>query len=117
LHIGKALPGARWSVNLSQTNKFWLAQSSPYVLDVRMMIRANDDELSQAIKIALVTAKAYAIRDVFSATRALNRRVAVETLTARIVAALRPYEIMREARDSDLVEKTLPLFPDFEGRK
>ena len=81
-----------------------------------MMIRANDDELAQAIEIALLTAKTYAIRDVFSATRALNRRIAVDTLTARIVAALRPYEIMREARDTDLAEKTLPLFPHFEGR-
>ena len=71
---------------------------------------------TQAIEIALLTAKTYAIRDVFSATRALNRRVAVDTLTARIVAALRPYEIMREARDTDLTEKTLPLFPHFEGR-
>ena len=74
------------------------------------MIRANDDELTQAIEIALLTAKTYAIRDVFSATRALNRRVAVDTLTARIVAALRPYEVMREARETDLGEQTLPLF-------
>ncbi|MXO84955.1 hypothetical protein GRI38_02785 [Altererythrobacter aurantiacus] len=81
-----------------------------------MMIRANDDELAQAIEIALRTAKTYAIHDVFSATRALNQRVAIDALTARILAALRPYEIMREARDTDLAEKTLPLFPHFEGR-
>ena len=80
------------------------------------MIRPDDDELARAIEIALLTAKTYAIRDVFSATRALNRRVAVDTLTARIMAALRPYEIMREARDTDMIGKTLPLFPDFEDR-
>lgn len=81
-----------------------------------MMIRPNYNELARAIEIALLTAKTYALRDLFSATRALNRRVAVDALTARIVAALRPYEILREARDTDLDEKTLPLFPDFEGR-
>ena len=82
---------------------------------MKMMIRPNDDELARAIEIALLTAKTYALRDVFSATRALNRRVVVDTLTARIVAALRPYEILREARDADMVENTLPLFPDFEA--
>jgi len=113
---GNALPGGRSGVNLQHAGRNQLAQSSCYVLAVEMMIRANDDELAQAIEIALLTAKTYAIRDVFSATRALNRRVAVDTLTARIVAALRPYEIMREAGDTDLAEKTLPLFPHFEGR-
>tara|TARA_R110002072_G_scaffold86774_2_gene195755 strand:+ start:22478 stop:22732 length:255 start_codon:yes stop_codon:yes gene_type:complete len=83
---------------------------------MKMMIRLDDSELTQAIEIALLTAKTYALRDVFSATRALNRRVAVDTLTASIVAALRPYEILREGRDADLVEETLPLFPHFEGR-
>ncbi len=81
-----------------------------------MMIRPDDDELARAIEIALLTAKTYAIRDVFSATRALNRRVAIDTLTARIMAALRPYEIMREARDTDIIGNMLPLFPDFEDR-
>lgn len=82
---------------------------------MRMMIRPYDDELARAIEIALLTGRTYAIRDLFSATRELNRRVAVDTLTTRIMAALRPYEILREPRDADLVENTLPLFPDFEA--
>ncbi|RZP20276.1 MAG: hypothetical protein EVA34_08275 [Erythrobacter sp.] len=81
-----------------------------------MMIRPDDDELTRVIEIALLTAKTYAIRDVFSATRVLNRRVAVDTLTARVMAALRPYEITREARDTDMIGKALPLFPDFDDR-
>ena len=82
-----------------------------------MLIRPSDEELAQVIEIALVTAKAYALREVFSATRALNRQVAVETLTAQIMAALRPYEISREARNSERCDSTLPLFPEVDGGK
>jgi hypothetical protein len=78
------------------------------------MIRPDDDELASAIQIALLTAKTYALRDVFSSTRAFNRRVAVDTLTARIVAALRPYEITRQAKDSELDDRTMPLFLELE---
>ena len=63
---------------------------------------------------ALGTAETYALRDVLSATRAFNRREAVETLTARIVEALEPYEITRQADEAGLDDKTLPLFPEAE---
>ncbi len=88
--------------------KFYLCSYSS------MMIRPDDDELASAIQIALLTAKTYALRDVFSSTRAFNRRVAVDTLTARIVAALRPYEITRQAKDSELDDRTMPLFLELE---
>ncbi len=76
------------------------------------MIRPDDKELAQAISIALTTAKTYAIRDVFSSSRALNRGIAVDTLTARVMAALRPYEIQREARNEERGDITMPLFPE-----
>jgi|TARA_Y100001947_G_scaffold51359_1_gene42766 hypothetical protein len=79
-----------------------------------MMIRPSDDELTQVIGAALGTAETYALRDVLSATRAFNRREAVETLTARIVEALEPYEITRQAKQAGLDDETLPLFPEAE---
>ena len=79
-----------------------------------MLIRPSDDELTHVIGAALGTAETYALRDVLSATRAFNRREAVETLTARIVKALEPYEISRQAKQAGLDDETLPLFPEAE---
>lgn len=80
-----------------------------------MMIRPDNDELESVISIALKTAPAYAIRNVMTATRSLDRKVAVETLTARVVAALRPYELAREPNSKEIGIGTLPLFPDEKG--
>ena len=77
-----------------------------------MMIRPDNDELRDVIAIALTTAPGYALRDVMTATRKLNRQVAIETLTARVVAALRPYELTCEARSNEVGAGTLPLFPE-----
>ena len=71
-----------------------------------MLIRPSDDELNHVIGAALGKAETYALRDVLSAT--------VETLTARIVEALGPYEITREAGEAGFDDKTLPLFPETE---
>ncbi len=79
-----------------------------------MMIRPDNEELSLAIGIALTTAKTYALRDLFSPTRAFNRTLAVETLTARVVAALGRYEITREAHAAECGDRTMPLFPELE---
>ncbi len=79
-----------------------------------MLIRPSDDELNHVIGAALGKAETYALRDVLSATRAFNRREAVDTLTARIVEALGPYEITREAGEAGFDDKTLPLFPETE---
>lgn len=76
-----------------------------------MMIRPDTSELEQAISIALITAPNYALRVAFSATGKLNRQVAIQTLTARVVAALRPYELTREPNARELCTGTLPLFP------
>lgn len=83
------------------------------------MIRADNDELAQVVDIALKTAKPYAIRNVFSKTDKLDRRVAINTLTQRVVHALRNYEVMREARDVERGDTTMPLFPDLmdDGRR
>ena len=77
-----------------------------------MTIRPDDKELSQVIEIALRTAKPYALRGVFSKTHALDRDVAVQTLTQRIMRALRRYEITREPNAYEQGDRTLPLFPD-----
>ncbi|MDE0900634.1 MAG: hypothetical protein OSA41_02810 [Erythrobacter sp.] len=69
-----------------------------------MLIRPSDDELNHVIGAALGKAETYALRDVLSATRAFNRREAVDTLTARIV----------EAGEAGFDDKTLPLFPETE---
>lgn len=82
-----------------------------------MMIRPDTSELEQAISIALTTAPSYALRNAFSPTGKLNRQVAIQTLTARVVAALRPYELTREPRPYELAVGTLPLFPDSVGSR
>ena len=77
-----------------------------------MMIRPDNKELASAISIALLTAKPYAVRRLFSASRAFDRTVAIDTLTSRVMAALRPYEITREALPHECAVGTMPLFPD-----
>jgi len=76
------------------------------------MIRPDNAELERIISIAIQTAPAYALRNVMSATGRLDRQVAVETLTARVVAALRPYELTRVPNSYEKGSGTLPLFPD-----
>lgn len=80
------------------------------------MIRPDNDELEQVISIAIKTASNYALRNAMSPRGKLNRAVAVETLTARVVAALRPYEITREPNTYETGFGTLPLFPDLKQR-
>lgn len=82
-----------------------------------MMIRPDNDELARAIGIALTTAKTYALRDLFSPTRAFHRSLAVDTLTERVMAALRRYDISREATAAEEGDRTMPLFPELEQRK
>ena len=77
-----------------------------------MMIRPDIAELETAISIALKTAPAYALRSAFRPTGKLDRQIAIETLTSRVVAALRPYEVTREPNSLELAAGTLPLFPD-----
>jgi hypothetical protein len=76
------------------------------------MIRPDTDELEQVISIAIKTAPNYALRSAMSPRGKLDRKVAVETLTARVVAALRPYEISREPNSYEQGIGTLPLFPE-----
>lgn len=80
------------------------------------MIHPDNDELERVIGIALKTAPAYALRNVMSARGKLDRQVAVQTLTARVVAALRPYEITREPNNYEKDSGTLPLFPEIVGQ-
>jgi len=101
--------------SLPRTKCDW--QHVPFVFSYRMMIRPNDDELRRVIEIPLHTAKPYALRGVFTETRALDREVAVKTLSQRIMASLRRYEIMREPNAYEQGDRTLPLFDDVkEGR-
>lgn len=76
------------------------------------MIRPDTRELEQVIAIALKTAPAYALRGVMSPRGKLDRAVAIETLTARVVAALRPYDLTREPTALETGAGTLPLFPE-----
>lgn len=78
----------------------------------RMMICPDNNELEMVISIALKTAPAYALRSAMSPRGKLDRQVAIETLTSRIVAALRPYELTREPGPSETGRGTLPLFPE-----
>lgn len=78
----------------------------------RMMIRPDNDELDMVISIALKTAPAFVIRSIISPHGKLDREVAVQTLTNRVVAALRRYELAREPGPSEIGQGTLPLFPD-----
>jgi hypothetical protein len=80
-----------------------------------MMIRAGTDELAHVIAIAITTAPNYALRNAMSPRGKLDRRVAVDTLTERVVAALRPYEITREPNSLERGAGTLPLFPEMKG--
>ena len=77
-----------------------------------MPIRPKTSEVALAIAIALKTAPTYALRNAFTPAGKLNRQVAIETLTARVVAALRPYELSREPNAHEHGSGTLPLFPD-----
>ncbi len=52
------------------------------------MIRPENDELEMVISIALKTAPTYALRNVMTASGKLDRGIAIDTLTARVVAAL-----------------------------
>lgn len=76
------------------------------------MIRPETDELERVIVIALKTAPNYALRNAMSPRGKLDRQVAVETLTARVIAALRPYELTREPHALEVGAGTLPLFPE-----
>ncbi|TIX50492.1 hypothetical protein [Alteraurantiacibacter aquimixticola] len=78
-----------------------------------MMIRPEDDEIVAAIQIAVKLAPNYAIRGVFKGQK-LERKVAIDTITQRVFAALGRYEITREARGHEVCSKTLPLFPERE---
>ena len=77
-----------------------------------MTIRPDNSEVALAIAIALKTAPTYALRDALTAAGKLNRQVAIETLTARVIAALRHYELSREPNSREHGSGTLPLFPD-----
>jgi len=79
------------------------------------MIRPDNHELEAAISIALKAAPSYAIRNVMTPTGKLNREVAIETLTARVVAALKRYEMTREPTALEMGVGTLPLFPESSG--
>ena len=81
-----------------------------------MMIRPDNAELETAISLALRAAPDYALRDAGSPRGMLDRQVAIETLTARVVAALRPYELTREPNSYERGFGTLPLFPDRDQR-
>ena len=76
------------------------------------MIRPPNDELEMIISIALKTAPAYALRNVMTPTRGLDRRIAVQTITQRVIAALGSYEITREPNDLECGDRTMPLFPE-----
>ncbi len=77
-----------------------------------MMIRPETDELQRVIAVAIKTAPNYALRSAMSPRGKLDRQVAVETLTARVVAALGRYELTREPTSLEVGRGTLPLFPD-----
>ena len=87
-------------------NPFYVCSNSP------LTIRPDTKEVELAIAIALKTAPTYALRNAFTPAGKLNRQVAIETLTARVFAALRPYELSREPNSHGHGSGTLPLFPD-----
>lgn len=68
------------------------------------------------VSIALKTAPPYALRNVFVGKGKFDRQIAVETLTARVIAALRRYDVSREPTPAEAEDqkgpRTLPLFPD-----
>lgn len=65
-----------------------------------------------AIHIAVATAPNYAIRNVFKG-QALDRKVAVDTLTQRVFRALEQFELIRPAKSRDPALEPLPMFPGF----
>ncbi len=76
------------------------------------MIRPDNRELEHVISIALMTAPDYALRNVMSDRGKMNRQIAVQTLTSRVIAALSRYELSREPTPLETDGGTLPLFPD-----
>ena len=76
-----------------------------------MMIRLETNELEMVISIALKPASAYALRSIVSLRGKLDRQVAIDTLTAHFVAALRPYELMREPGPSEIGRGDFAAFP------
>lgn len=80
------------------------------------MIRPETDELAMMVSIALHTAPAYTLRNVMVGKGKFDREIAVETLTARVIAALRRYEITREATAAEAMPETMPLFPELSPR-
>lgn len=76
------------------------------------MIRPDNNELEMVISIALKTAPAYALRNVMGPTGKLDRHVAVQALTDRVVAALRHYDLTREPTSHEQDSGMLPLFPE-----
>lgn len=76
-----------------------------------MMIRPDNNELEHVIGIALKTAPDYALRSLIS-ERGMNRQIAVQSLTARVIAALGRYELCREPTAVEMDCGTLPLFPE-----
>lgn len=77
-----------------------------------MTIRPDNRELEHVISIALKTAPDYALRNVMSDRGKMNRQIAVQTLTSRVVAALGRYELSREPTPLEQDGGTLPLFPE-----
>lgn len=76
-----------------------------------MMIRPELDELETAISIAITLAPNYAIRSLVTG-RGVDTRLAVDTLTERVLKALNRYEITRKAMPHEEALGTLPLFPE-----
>jgi hypothetical protein len=75
-----------------------------------MVSRPDNAELEMAISIALKTAPAYALRNAMSVHDKMNREIAVQTLTSRVVAALRLYVLAREPNSKEQGAGTLQLF-------
>ena len=73
-----------------------------------MMICPDDIELRCAIEIPLHTAKAYALRGVLTETHALDREVAVRTLSQRIMASA-----MRSLGNRILTSRAIGLYRCF----
>lgn len=76
------------------------------------MIRPDPEELETAISIAVTLAPNYAIRSLVTASRGVDTRLAVDTITERVLKALNRYEITRKAFPHEEASGTLPLFPD-----
>jgi len=77
-----------------------------------MQIRVDLREIEMMVGIAISTAPNYTIRNAMTASRAFDRKAAVETLTARVLSALDRYELTREATEAEAAPGMLPLFPE-----